>query len=123
MHLVRHPEDQPGHISVHNSQTFQQFGEQQLAQPGPRAKLQSRTFLDMKPEEVKERKRVVGQVKTLAGISSKYQYVCHPDGEVMWRRYPCSCPACVNLQWTECMVPGLVGKMETVVQAGSSLYS
>ena len=77
----------------------------------------------MKPEEVKERKRVVGQVKTLAGISSKYQYVCHPDGEVMWRRYPCSCPACVNLQWTECMVPGLVGKMETVVQAGSSLYS
>ena len=77
----------------------------------------------MKPEEVKERKGKVGQLKTLAGIMSRYQYVCSPDSKVMWWLFPCSCPACMNLMWMECKVTGLVGKMVTVVQAGSSLYS
>ena len=123
LHLVRHPEDEPGHITVHNSETFQQFGEQQLSQPGSKSKLSSRTFIDMKPEEVKERKEKVGKVKTLAGIMSKYHYVCFPDRKVMWRLFPCSCPACMTLKWTECEMTGLVGAMMTVVQAGSSLYS
>ena len=123
MHLVKHPEDQAGYISVTDSQSFQQFGQQQLAKPGPRSKLESRHFLDMKPEEVLERKREVGQVGTLAGISSKYQYVCKPDGEVLWRRYPCCCPACLNLRWQDCMVPELVGELETVVPQGMTLYT
>ena len=84
LHLVRHPEDEPGHITVDNSETFQQFGEQQLSQPGSKSKLSSQTFIDMKPEEVKERKEKVGKVKTLVGIMCKYHYVCFPDGKVMW---------------------------------------
>ena len=123
MHRDRHPEDEIGHIDVHNSETFQRFGEQQLSKPGPRAKLSSRKFFDMKPNEVKERKKSVGQVRTLTGIKSKYQYICRPNGEVMWRRYPCSCPSCLDLRWEECEVPELVGELETVVTSGSTLYT
>ena len=99
------------------------FGEQQLAKPGPRSKLQSRHFIDMKAEEVIERKQEVGKVGTLAGITSKYHYVCQPSAEVLWRRYPCCCPACMGRKWNECLVPGLVGKMEIAVPEGKSLYS
>ena len=123
MHRVRHPEDQLGYISVHNSETFQRFGEQQLSNPGPWAMLESRKFFDMKLEEVKERKREVGQVRTLAGIKTKYQYICLPDGKVMWRHYPCCCPSCLDLQWESCEVPQLVGKLETVMPPGSTLYT
>ena len=62
-----HPGDEPGHITVHNSETFQQFGKQQLSQPGSKSKLCSQTCIDMNPEEVKERKEKVGKVITLLG--------------------------------------------------------
>ena len=39
-------------------------------------------FIDMKPEEVKERKAKVEKVKTLHGIKSRFQYICLPDGKV-----------------------------------------
>ena len=94
-----------------------------MALPGPRANLTTRKFFDMKPEEVLERKKEVGKVKTLAGIKSKYEYICLPDGEVMWRRYPCCCSACMSQQWKKCEVPQLVGELETVVPAGGTLYS
>ena len=123
MHLVRHPENTMGYVGVHNSESLQQFGEQQMSKPGPRANLTTRTFFDMKPEEVLSRKKEVGQVRTLVGIKSKYNYICLPDGEVMWRRYPCCCLACLDLRWGECSVPELVGKLETVVQSGATLYS
>ena len=82
MHLARHPEEQVGHIGVKDSRTFQQFGTQQMSTPGQKAKLDSREFIDLKPEEMKERKATVGQVKTLTGIQSKFFYVCLPDGKV-----------------------------------------
>ena len=83
MHLVRHPEEQVGHIGVLDSATFSKFGNQQMSTPGQKAKLVSREFINMKPEEVKARKVLVGgKVKTLSGIKSKYEYVCCPEGKV-----------------------------------------
>ena len=68
-----------GYVGVLNSDTLQNFGQQQMAQPGPRAKLETRTFIHLEPEEVLGRKEEVGQVKTLAGIKAKYEYICLPD--------------------------------------------
>ena len=82
MHLARNPEEQVGHIGVKDSKTFQEFGTQQMSSPGEKAKLNSRVFLDLKAEEMLERKATVGQVKTLSGIQSKFFYVCLPDGKV-----------------------------------------
>ena len=82
MHLARHPEEQVGHTGVKDSKTFQEFGTQQMSSPGEKAKLNSRVFLDLKAEEMLERKATVGQVKTLSGIQSKFFYVCLPDGKV-----------------------------------------
>ena len=82
MHLVKHPEEHVGYVGVRDSKTFQEFGEQQMSSPGPRAKLNKRVFIDMKPEEVKERKAKVEKVKTLHGIKSRFQYICLPDGKV-----------------------------------------
>ena len=41
-----------------------------MAHPGPRARLETRTFIHLEPEEVLGRKDEVGQVKTLAGIKA-----------------------------------------------------
>ena len=53
-----------------------------MSVPGPKSKLESRTFLDMKAEQVQARQAGIGKVCTLSGIKSKYQYVCQPDGKV-----------------------------------------
>ena len=82
MHVVRHPEDAVGHVGVKDSMTFAEFGNQQMSMPGPRSKLKSRTFLDLKPEHVLARKAEISKVTTLTGIRSKYNYVCHPDGKM-----------------------------------------
>ena len=83
MHLDRHPEDQIGYVGIVDSPSFVKFGNQQMAKPCKKAKLVSREFIDLKPEEVKERKRRIGtKVRTLSGIKSKYEYVCHPDEKV-----------------------------------------
>lgn len=88
MHIKRHPEEQLGHIGVHDSESFQRFGAQQLSTPGRKAKLEKRIFIDLKPEEVLQRKRDVGEVGTLPGIKSRYEYICQPDGQVYEGNYP-----------------------------------
>ena len=82
-HLKCHPEDQVGYINVTNSESFQRFGLQQMSSPGPQAKLDRRYFLKVMPDEVLQRKEVVGQVGTLHGIKTKFQYICQTDGEVI----------------------------------------
>ena len=83
MHLVRHPEEQVGYIGVKDSSSFQQFGQQQMATPGIKSMLESQIFIDLMLEEVLQRKTTVRPVRTLAGIMSKFQYICEPSGKVM----------------------------------------
>ena len=123
LHTVRHHEDNPGYIEVCDSESFKKFGEQQMSIPGPQSKLKFRKFFNMKPEEIMERKKKVQPVKTLAGIKSKYQYICLPNGKVMWRRYPCCCTSCLELCWDLCTASLLVGKLETVNDVGDLLYT
>lgn len=87
MHIKRHPEEQVGFIGVRDSESFQRFGAQQMSTPGSKSKLDKRFFIDLKPEEVLERKRHVGAVGTLPGIKSKYEYICKPDGQVCNKNY------------------------------------
>lgn len=75
-------EDQEDYICVKDSQSFQLFGTQQMSKPGSKAQLDCREFLDLLPQEMKERKDSVGQVETLHGIKSKFFYLCFPDGKV-----------------------------------------
>ena len=83
MHLARHPEDHIGYVGVIDSSSFVKFGNQQMAKPCKRAKLVSWDFLDLKLEEVKERKQRIGaKMTTLSGIKSNFEYVSHPDGKV-----------------------------------------
>ena len=75
MHIRRHPEEQVGYIGVLDSKTFQNFGQQQMSKPGDRAKLNTREFTDMRPEEVISKKNATLGVGTLHGIKSKFQYL------------------------------------------------
>ena len=82
LHIKRHVEEMPDYIEVKDSRSLQRFGEQHMSVPGARAKLDRRVFIDIGPEEFKERKKVVGKAATLAGIQSKYEYVAFPSGQV-----------------------------------------
>ena len=107
MHLARHPEDQIGYVGIVDSPSFVKFGNQQMAKPCKKAKLVSREFIDLKPEEVKERKRRIGtKVRTLS----------------VWRRYPCCCTACMEMKWNDCSSKDVVGEMEVVVKPTQKLY-
>ena len=82
MYVVRRSEESKGYIKVENSTSFVAWGNHQMSVPGPKSKLESRTFLDMKYEQVEARKAEIGKVCTLPGIKSRYQYVCQPNGKV-----------------------------------------
>jgi hypothetical protein len=140
LHLKRHDKEVPGYIFVKDSESLQRFGQQQMSAPGAKAKLDTREFIQVKPEEVMQRKAEVGKARTLTGIKSKYEYVAFPSGkvgrkggvgvrtiffhtsiQVTWRRYPCCCPPCMVQLWDDCQAKELVGPMETVVQPGGSI--
>ena len=93
-----------------------------MSKPASKSMLTTRQFIDMKPADVLERKEQVGDVATLSGIKSKYEYITMPDGSVKWRRLPCCCTACLELRWEQCLMAHLVGELETVVEPGASLY-
>ena len=42
--------------------------------------------------------------------------------QVQWRMYPCSCIPCMTQTWEDCKAKTVVGELETVVQAGESMY-
>ena len=54
-----------------------EFGTKHLSKPNPKAGIQQRVFHDIHPEIFLARKsEALEKVKTLAGISTRYQYVC-----------------------------------------------
>ena len=77
-YMVRSDVNSPDYLEVKDSASLQQFGQRFLKTPGSRSQLKMREFIDLKPDEVLRRKAKVEDEdsRTLAGISSKFQYIC-----------------------------------------------
>ena len=57
-----------------------EFCVKHLSRPGSKAAIDERQFFDIKPDVFLARRlETAEKVKTLAGISSKFQYVCEVD--------------------------------------------
>ena len=66
----------PDYIEIKNSATVRAFCSKHLSNPSVRSGIQERIFMDIKPDIFLQRKATtIEKVKTLAGISTKYQYV------------------------------------------------
>ena len=74
--MVRSDINAAAYLEVKDSASLQQFGEKYLKTPGSRSQLNLRVFINLLPAEVLARKAEVSESKTIAGISSKFQYVC-----------------------------------------------
>ena len=116
--MNRHNPEESDYIEVLDSATFKLFGEKHLATPGPKAGIEKRVFYDLKEETVKERIDQKPSFKTLSGIKSVFQYICKENGEVLWRKLPCFCKNCANLDWNNCACVEIVGKCKVVIKAG-----
>ena len=75
-YMIRSDVNSPSYIEVKDSATLQQFGQRHLSSPGSRSNLDSRDFIDLLPDEILARKESMSQAKTIAGISTKFEYVC-----------------------------------------------
>ena len=71
----------------------------------------------MKPEVFQNRKDEIGNVKTLSGIKSVFEIIIRPNKEVLWRKYPCFCINCQNLDFMTCLCENTVGKLKIVVRS------
>lgn len=76
-YLARSNSSSPDYIEVKDSKSVVRFCTRQLSNPSSKTGIQERIFTDIKPEVFLLRKeQASSKVKTLAGISTKYQYVC-----------------------------------------------
>ena len=77
-YMLRSDVNSPDYLEVKDSASLQQFGQRFLKTPGSRSQLKIREFIDLNPDEVLRRKARVedDDSRTLAGISSKFQYIC-----------------------------------------------
>ena len=76
-YLKRSNTDDPHYIEVKNSDSVVEFGRADLSKPSKRSEIQARQFISIPPSVFLERKKVIAErVKTLSGISTKYQYIC-----------------------------------------------
>ena len=51
---------------------------------------------------------------TLNLIMHWTKYPIQEDGTVLWRRFPCFCPACQHNQWQNCQQKDIVGEVKNV---------
>ena len=64
-------------VEIKDSASVVAFGTKHLSKPSPKSGIQERVFHDIRPEIFLQRKSsALDKVKTLAGISTRYQYVC-----------------------------------------------
>ena len=116
--MDRHNPDADDHFEVVDSKTFVRFGMKYLTTPGPKSGIESRNFFDLKEEIIKERIVEKPSFKTLVGIKSVFQYICKVNGEVFWRKLPCFCVHCSDMQWEKCLNKDIVGKLKVVIKPG-----
>ena len=74
--MIRSDLNSPSYIEAKDSTTLVEFGNRSLSIPGPNAHLKKRVFLDLSPAEVLDRKTSMPEQSTIAGISTKFQYIC-----------------------------------------------
>lgn len=76
-YLRRSNIDSPEYIEIKNSASVAEFGKRYLSKPSSKTGIQKRLFKNIQPAVFLERKQEApDKVKTLAGISTKYQYIC-----------------------------------------------
>ena len=76
-YLKRSNVDDPKYIEVKDSDSVAEFGRQHLSNPSSSSGLQARHFISIPASVFLERKEEVpDKIRTLAGISTKYQYIC-----------------------------------------------
>ena len=67
----------PDYVEIKDSASVVEFCIKHLSRPGSKAGLDERHFHDIKPDIFLQRKsQALETVKSLAGISTKFQYVC-----------------------------------------------
>jgi hypothetical protein len=74
--MVRSDLNASTYLEVKDSATLQEFGKRHLSIPGSKSKLNTRVFIDLLPEEILARKKDRTESRTIAGISTKFEYVC-----------------------------------------------
>ena len=75
--MKRSNADDPHYIEVKDSDSVAEFGRKHLAKPRSSSEIQTRYFINISPSVfLKRKKEVPDKVKTLSGISTKYQYIC-----------------------------------------------
>ena len=75
-YMIRSDVNSPDYLEVKDSATLKEFGKRHLSIPGTRSKLNSREFIDLHPAEILARKEQMPESSTIAGISTKFEYVC-----------------------------------------------
>lgn len=60
-------------------------------------------------------------MKTLTGINSVFSYMVAPSGEVWFRKFPCFCEKCYNMDFENCKHKDLVGRSRSVVSSGEDI--
>ena len=76
-YLARSNSSAQDYIEVKDSRSVVKFCTRQLSNPTSKNGIQERIFTDIRPEVFLLRKdQALSKVKTLAGISTKNQYVC-----------------------------------------------
>ena len=76
-YLARSNASSPDYIEVKDSKSVVKFCTRQLSNPSSKNGIKERIFTDIRSEVFLLRKEeALSKVKTLAGISTKYQYVC-----------------------------------------------
>ena len=76
-YLKRSDSSSPDYIEIKDSASVVEFCVKHLSRPGSKAAIDERRFFDIKPDTFLARRlETPEKVKTLAGISSKFQYVC-----------------------------------------------
>jgi hypothetical protein len=80
--MIRSDINSPTYLEVKDSATLKEFGKRNLSNPGSKSKLDTREFIDLHPDEVIARKKERPDSKTIAGISTRFEYVCKVNNRI-----------------------------------------
>ena len=86
-HLQRSDSTAASYHEIKDSKSVVEFGMKHLSTPGRKAGLKERHFSDLIPSDVLNKKEEDGKKpeegKTIAGISSKFEYICKVKNMMM----------------------------------------